>query len=113
MKGLELEGYDVAVSAERTVKMSGSVLECALNLFQFSMLTGDNVEGIWKQMEFELHEDPAGDVVLAPRKTFERIQALFDDPETQKRISAHVERLMKDAPVDENKDAPVDENAEE
>lgn len=96
MSELELGGYNVAVSEERGVKMSSSVLELALNLLQFQMMTGDDVEGIWKEMEFEV----VGDVVLAPRRTFERLQSLLEDPETQARIAQNIERLMAEAPID-------------
>jgi hypothetical protein len=100
MTTLDLDGYNVAAGDE-TVRMSGSVLELALALFQYNLLTGDSVEGIWNEMTFELHRSGDTNVVLAPRETFERLQAMFDDPEVQKRITKNMENLMKESPIEE------------
>lgn len=106
MSELELEGYDVVASQEENVVyMSSSVLEFALNLLQYQVLSGDDIESIWKEMEFERH----GDKVLAPRRTFERLEAILADPETQARISQNVERLMAEGPDDTQGESSEDD----
>ena len=99
MAELELEGYDVASNEDSLVNVSKSVLELATHLIQFQLLTGDPIEDIWENLQLEIHKSESGpDKVLAPISSFEKIEALFNDPETQKRVAANMENLLRNAP---------------
>lgn len=73
-----------------------SVLEVAVHLIQYNLLSGERIEPIWSSIEFEMASDAAGNLVVgAGDAAFDVLQKLFNDPENQRKFDQQMKNVIE------------------
>jgi hypothetical protein len=91
---MSLELGNFAGVDEDVVTCDPSVLEVAVHLIQLNILSGMDIQGIWKRVPFQTHVDENGTRIIATEESFEAIQAVYNEPETQEMIGRNTAALL-------------------